>query len=521
MIIGSSTKGPDSVSPLTRRSALKLGGAGTAWMALSRPTFGFAQTPAVDTADTIVIDMVAGPDYLDPALARSVRDWSIVHSIFDSIVHLSDSGEIVPLAAKTFTQVDDLTLEVTLRSGLTFHDGSPVRSDAIRRGIEWVQASEGPAVGNFSIITSVEEVDDLTARIVTATPAAWLLSQLAVWHVLFPESMTTELFTSAPVGSGPYRFVSGTAADQIQLERNPDYTWPSPKGQPIAESVTYRFVPESVTRIADLSTGQANIAQAIPLDQFDAITDAGASIVQTPILGVSFLRIATDTAPFDDPRVCQALNHAIDVETIAQQLVATESHRIASLFPDPRGIGYDPDLEPFTYDPDRARQLLTEAGHENGFDVDFQFAAGERDDLMEAIAGQLAEVGINVTLVSTDLATFNSQWQDPAAAPIRFVSWRPVFDPHTLLSLLFLGTGPLSRYANPEADAIITAAAEDTDPESRASRYRDLAALMQEQPAAVYLWNLTSTYAVDDAAAAWAPRADEYVIPTSSSGEEA
>ena len=506
---------------ISRRSAIQLLGAAGAGLAIPNHSSASVQTPVAEKLDSLIIDMVGAPDYLDPALARSTRDWSIVHSIFDSIVHLSDSGEIVPLAAETITQVDDLTLEVTLRAGLKFHDGTMVGSDAIRRGIEWVQKSEGPAVNNFKIIASVEEVDDLTARIITTAPAAWLLSQLAVWHVLFPESMTTETFTASPVGSGPYRYVSGAASSEIILEANPDYTWPSPKGTPLADNVTYRFVPESVTRVADVSSGLANIVQDVPVDQFSAVEGAGASVVEASILGLAMLRISTDVAPFNDPRVCQALNYAIDVETIAQLLVSTQAHRIASLFPDARGIGFDPELAPFAYDPEKARTLLSEAGVGDGFDLDFQFVTSERDDIISAISEQLAEVGITVKPVSTDLATFNSQWKEPTAAPLRFVSWRPMFDPHTLLSLLFLSTGLLSRYNNPDADAIILAAAADTDPDSRAEQYRALGQLMQEQPGAVYLWNLTAAYGVDETASRWAPRADDYVIPTTTGGENA
>lgn len=473
-----------------------------------------AQTPAPDLLDSLIIDMVGPPDSLDPALARSTRDWSIVHSIYDSIVHLSDTGEIVPLAAESLTRIDDLTLDVTLRSGLTFHDGSPVQSDAIRRGIEWVQQSEGPAVNNFSVISSVTEVDELTARIITTAPAAWLLSQLAVWHVLFPESMTRDTFLTAPVGSGPYRYVSGSASSEIVLQANPDYTWPSPKGRAIARSATYRFVPESVTRVADIASGQANIIQEVPVDQRDAVSDAGANVIEASILGLAMLRIATDVAPFNDPRVCRAINHAIDVETIAQVLVSPAAHRIASLFPDERSIGFDPALQPFTYDPELAKLLLDEAGYGDGVDIDFQYVSTEQLGVIDAIIEQLGEAGFNATPVSSDLATFNSQWTDPETAPIRFVSWRPVFDPHTLLSLLFLSSGPLSRYENPDADALILGAAADTDPESRSAQYRQLGQLMQDQPGAVYLWNLTAAYGVDDSAQSWKPRSDDYVIPT-------
>ncbi len=492
--------------------------AGGAAMGLGLPRAAFTQTSA-QRVEHLGIDLTGSPDYWDPALARSTRDWSIVHSIFDSIVHLADTGEIVPLAAETVTQVDDLTLEVTLREGLHFHDGTPVGADAIRRGIEWVQQSDGPATDSFAVINAVSEIDALTARIVTSEPAAWLLSQLAVWLVLFPAGMATETFASAPVGSGPYRFVSNEPGAEVALTRNPDYTWDSPKGQPIADAVRYRFVPESVTRIADLSTGQADLIQHIPIDQFQSVADTGAEVIETPILGLSFLRIATDTAPFDNPRVCQAVNYALDVETIAQELVSKEARRLASLFPDKRGIGFDPNLVPFTYDPEQARSLLAAAGVADGTPVDFQFVSGERDDMMAAIVAQFEAVGFNVTPITTDLATFNSQWQDQAAAPLRFVSWRPMFDPHTLLSLMFLSGGPLARYSDPEVDAIILAAAADTDPQSRAARYRELGQLMQERPGAVYLWNLTSTFGAGEAAAAWRPRADDYVIATSGMGE--
>jgi peptide/nickel transport system substrate-binding protein len=330
--------------------------------------------------------------------------------------------------------------------------------------------------------------------------------------------MTTEAFAGAPVGTGPYRFVSSSPGSDVVLERNPDYFANSPKGEPIADQVTYRFVPESVTRIADLATGQADLVQNVPIDQHQAVIDAGAEIVETSVLGVAFLRIATDVAPFDDPRVCQALNHAIDVETIAQQLVSPEAHRLGSLFPDARGIGFDPDLAPFAYDPDRARTLLAEAGVKEGTAIEFQVVSGERDDMFVAISSQLEDIGFSVTPVTTDLATFNSQWQDKSAAPIRFVTWRPMFDPHTLLSLMYLSTGPLSRFNDPDADAIILAAAEDSDPASRSERYRELGRLMQERPGAVYLWNLTSTFGAGDKAVGWQPRADDYVIATGGNG---
>jgi peptide/nickel transport system substrate-binding protein len=393
-----------------------------------------------------------------------------------------------------------------------------VTVDAIARSIVHVQESEGPAAGNFGAIVEVETIDDRTARLKTAEPAPWLPSQLAVWMVLFPEGMTAESFEQAPVGSGPFRFVSREAGSEIVLERNPDYPADSPKGTALAERVRYRFVPESTTRVADLATGAAHIVDAIPQDQIGAIEEGGGQAIEAPVLGTSFLRMVNDVAPFDDPLVRQAINHAIDVETIGAALVSDKVNRLASLYPDERSIGFDPDLAPFAYDPDLARELLAEAGYGDGFETALQYTGGGRDDVMQAIAANLGEIGIKVTIEVTELATFNGSWTDTGSAALRYVTWRPVYDPHTLLSLMFTSTGPLSRYADEEADSLIWAAAVEPDPETRAGLYRDLGRYFQESPPGVFLWNLSANYGVAGAGSDWQPRGDEYLIATTRKG---
>ncbi|MDQ3539402.1 MAG: ABC transporter substrate-binding protein, partial [Chloroflexota bacterium] len=407
------------------------------------------------------------------------------------------------------------TYEVALRPGLVFHDGSPVTAEAIARSITHVQQSEGPAARNFAVVTNVDVIDDLTARIITGEPAPWLASQLAVWAVLFPEGMTTDLFEMAPVGSGPFRFESRDAGSEIVLVRNPAYTWSSPKGSALAERVRFRTVPDPATRIADLATGTANLIVNVPGEQRKAIEQSGGTVVEAAILGTLFLRIATDAPPFDDPKVCQAINHAVDVSTIAAALVGATSRRLASLYPDSRSIGFDPELAPFTFDPEAARGLLAEAGYADGFDVRLEFVGGERDDILQAIAANLADVAINVSLQSVDLATFNGTWTEPDSAPLRLVSWRPVYDPHTLLSLMFASTGPLTRHNDARSDELIQGAGREPDPSRRAELYRELGRHFQDAPPAVFLWNLTSIYGVRDFGMGWSPRGDDYVIPTS------
>src|SRR5690606_38448314 len=157
--------------------------------------------------------------------------------------------------------------------------------------------------------------------------------------------------------------------------------------------------------------------------------------------------------------------------------------------PDPRAMGYDPELEPFTYDPELARQLLAEAGHPDGFSTTFEVSQPATAIYAEAIAADLEAVGIDVEIVVAEPGSFNAGWPDPAAPPLRYASWRPMYDPNTFLSLVIDSDGFLSRYSNPEADRLIRAAAGESDPEARADLYRQVGRLLKEDPPAIFLWN--------------------------------
>ena len=130
-------------------------------------------------------------------------------------------------------QIDDTIFEVRLRSGLTFHDGSPVTAAAISRAVTYLVESGSDAASLFAGITGVEEGDDgLTARIICGQPSPWLPAQFAPWLVLLPDGYTHDQALANPVGSGPYRVESIEEGNAIALARNPDYTWGSPKGKP-------------------------------------------------------------------------------------------------------------------------------------------------------------------------------------------------------------------------------------------------------------------------------------------------
>ncbi|MER3438201.1 MAG: hypothetical protein C4346_11775 [Chloroflexota bacterium] len=463
----------------------------------------------------LVIDLAAEPANLDPATTYDRDGWSVVHAVYDALLQYNEEGQPEPLLAESLTWLEPQTYEIRLRPGVVFHNGEPLNADALVFSVAHVRDNPASQIaGLFSVIEDVEVVDALTARLKLARPAPWLPAQMAAWLVMLPPGYATSADAFAkPVGTGPYRFVEWKPGERIVLEANPAPFAGSPKGQAIAQRVVYRFVPEGSTRVADLLAGTSHLIRAVPVDQLESVERAGATVLRVPISGSAWVRIPTDVAPFSDVRVRQALNYAVDVETIIAALLGGNGQRLPNFFP-PSGLGFDPALEPYPFDPDKAKALLAEAGYAGGFETSLDYAASEHKDVVEAIAGQLGEVGIKVTVQKQELANFNATWKDPQAAPLRMVTWRPLFDPYTLLNLLVSNQGFLSRHDNPRIQALFDAFATEPDAEKRAQVARQLGAALRDEPAAVYLYSLTGLYGLAATVPGWTPRPDEYIIPT-------
>jgi peptide/nickel transport system substrate-binding protein len=474
------------------------------------------QAPAAQPAEDLTIDLAVEPATLDPALVYESDGWSVVHSIYDALVQLGPDGALEMVLAESMTQVDPLTWEIRLRPDITFHNGEPLDAAAVAYSLDHILDPEtgSQIAGNFQVIEDVEEVDSRTVRLHLSAPAPWLPSLMAPWLVLLPPAYAGDPandFANNPVGTGPYRFQRWQRGSRIVLERNADYFGETAKGEPVARRVTFRFVPDATTRVSDVVSGTSQLMRAVPFDELETVA-ATAAVVEQPIAGCALVRIPTDVAPFDNEKVRLALNHAVDVESIIASLLGGNGVRLPNPFV-PGGLGYDEDLAPYAYDPELARQLLADSGYSGGFSTRLAYTTGKRADLAAAIAGQLGAAGIDVELEPVETATFNATWQDPESAPLRLLTWRPLFDPYTLLSLVISNTGFLSRYDNPEAQTLIEAGAVESDFGERNRIYRELGAVLHDSPAGIYLWSLTSFYGLDRDAPPWTPRADDWILP--------
>ena len=486
----------------------------------ARATVRARQTPVL--AEAMAIDLAVEPPTLDPALVYNADGWSVIHAIYDAPVQIGPGGTLEMVAAEAMSQIDPLTWEIRLRPGITFHNGEPLQSSSIAFSVAHLldPATASQVAGTFAVIEEVAEIDSLTARLHLASPAPWLPAQIAPWLALLPPTYAADPandFAANPVGTGPYRFVRWDRGSQISLERNDDYFGGGAKGTAIARSVDYRFVLDGTTRVTDVVSGTSQLVTGVPFDQIEVVSTA-AEVVAEPVVGTAFVRLPTDVPPFDRQEVRQALNHAVDVEGIIAGLLNGYGQRLASLFP-PGGMGFDVELSPYAFDPDLAKNLLAEAGHPDGFSTRLAYSTTDRADLATAIAGQLAAVNVSVELEPVEIATFNATWTDPEAAPLRLVTWRPLFDPYTLLSLVIAEDGYLSRYSDADAQALIDSGAAETDPAAREQIYRELGRVLHESPAGIYLWNLTSLYGLAAGFPAWTPRPDDWVLPLVAPGE--
>ena len=491
---------------INRRTLL----AGTG-LAAAAPRLGLQAQPtpvATEIAAEVVIDLPAEPVNIHPAQAYSDLEWSIVHSIFDALIGFDADGTLLPIAAERFELVDDVTWEVTLRPNMSFHDGSPVTAAAVVRGFDLISGSDSLVADIFGVMASVEAVDDLTARIVVAAPSPWLPSQMASWHVLIPEQFNAD----TPVGSGPYVFEKWSKGEEIALRRFEGYGPGTTKGVAIAEMIRYHFVPDVTTRSSNVLSGTSDIATFMPIDALSAFAGDEVHLKTTAVAGSWFVRIANNAAPFDDVRVRQALNLALDLDAFVGVLVHEGSERIASIYPGPVSMGFDTDLAPYAFDPEAARALLTEAGYPDGIDVQMEVASDASTSVCEAIISQWAEVGVRVALVVSDLGSFNAGWTDPEAPALRMASWSPLFDPSTLLNLVFHSDGVLSRYQNEAADDLIEAGGAAINEGERIEAYRTLGSELHEDAAAVFLWNLVNVAGVTERASRWTPRPDQWVL---------
>jgi peptide/nickel transport system substrate-binding protein len=423
--------------------------------------------------------------------------------VWDTLIYRdSDTGEYKGNLAIAWRRIDDRTLELDLRQGVKFHNGEDFDADDVVYTLNFISSPESKVatvVGRW--IDHVEKLGKYRIRIVAKQSFPQAIAYLAGSKMaIHPHEYYAEVgakgMNERPIGTGPYRVIEHALGKYIRLERNPDYFSGSPKPRATIDKVEIRFIPDPQTRVAEIVSGGIDLLTNVARDQAEQLRSLPAlEITSGESVSYSIIRMNTLTATpvraLRDLRVRQAIAHAIDRETLVKFLIG-EDARLLDSECHPTEFGCTAEGVPhYSYDPAKARQLLSAAGYPNGFDLDI-YAWRERTEA-EAVAGYLAAVGIRARLRFLEQASVTAI-RRAGRVGLMTTSWGSTnYDASGTVSVFHtFSIDDMNR--DPEVRDLLLKADSAMDPEVRKESYAKALKLNAERAYVVPLYSLPIYY---------------------------
>lgn len=452
---------------------------------------------------------------MDPHMHNEPNAITTNWHIFDSLLFLSRDLKIEPGLSESYEQKDDTTWIFKLRQGVTFHNGEEFNADAVKFSLERVlnEKQKSPQRGNISAISAVNVLDPYTVEIKTKEPYNLLPHRLFYLSIVPPkyvQEVGDQEFAQKPVGTGPYKFAEWVKGDKIVLEANENYF----KGAPTIKKVSFRVIPEVATQIAELQSGGVDIIRMVPPDMLAQLEgNPQLAVTSTPLLRVYYMAFDTKKKPFDDARVRQAMNYAVDIDTIVKKVLADKAVRTPAGV-NPNHFGFDESIKPYPYDPEKAKSLLKEAGYENGFETEIHyFTPGIGQQITDAVISDLSKVGIKAKAKFYPESSSFVEKQRAGDLPFRLGHWGSysVYDADAILQPMFDSKGVYGKYFNtPELDALINEARSSVDQDKRKALYSQAQQLIYKEAPWIFLFSPMDNQAYN-AKLQFQARADERI----------
>lgn len=469
---------------------------------LTPPTRGANAAPSVlpsrQPSGRVVYGYGAEAVNLDPGDAIDRPSFDVSQNIYDGLVAIDQQGAIQPALATEWSLADDnLTWTFTFREGVTFHDGTEFNAEAVKVNLDRILDEENK-LGTFGqwdpIVKDVSVTGPLEVQLVTKVPAGGLLTLMASGYggIISPTAIDKfgEDLARNPVGTGPFVFTTWTQGQSIVLTSNPNY-W---GGAPEIAELEFRVISEDSSRILALEAGDVDIIANVSAQNIPILRDNDSLVVvQQPTYRLFYWAFNCTKDVFKDVRVRQAFNYLIDRQSLVENVLQGVGQPADAPIP-PTVIGYAP-LDTYTYDPERGKALLTEAG----FPADWKGVAYLTEgryymdrQVGEAIQGMLAEAGVNVRVEVLEWGAFvDAVWSAPAeseAAQARDFAQTAfgTADPgQTFRSTLFSTYWPTAGYnealfADPEIDAAIEAVEQSVAENERVAAIEKLSSLIYD-----------------------------------------
>ncbi len=457
------------------------------------------------------ISIGADPESLDPAEANSSPAATVMLHALEGLFDMTPEGEIVPELAEGYEVSDDgLQYDIHLREGIEFHDGAYFDAEAVKFNLERILEEEAPFSFLIDEVENIEVIDDYTVRLETEEPFAPLMAHLSHEFLSMVSPRAAEEYGEElsvnPVGTGPFEFVEWTRGEEVILERNEDYWGDNAH----LDTLIFHIVPEDSTRVVQVETGEVDATMFVPPHEMERLEGVeGVDVVQQSSLRTIYIGMNHQKEPLDDSRVRRALNYAVDNEAIVEQ-VMEGAGRPSDAPISPDIFGYS-GQEVYDYDPEKAQELLAEAGYEDGFEVTFHHPVGRYmmdETIAQAVESQLADVGIDIELQTLEWATYLEFMDVPpeeSEHELFMLGWGTVTGDadYGLYALLhsdeWVPYGNNRAYADyPEVDERLDEARVSTDTEHREELYTEAIEEIWENAPWIFLHSEVQINAVNE-----------------------
>lgn len=489
---------------------------------------GEAEEASASGDGVLVFARGGDSESLDPGSTTDGESSRVTQQVLEGLLTFEkDSFELKPALAHDWEVSEDgLKYTFYLEEGVTFHDGTPFNAEAVKVNFErwadpeheyafadegYVYSMYGTMFGGYKgeeghVIEEINVVNDYEIEFVLNQPLGFFLQNLGMSYFAITSPAALEEYgpeiNENPVGTGPFKFVSWTKDDSIILDKFEDYRV---EGLPKLDRVIFEVIPDNAARLIALRSGEIDIMDGLnPDDAAGVEAEDGLELLTRSENNFGYVGFNTQKEPLDKVEVRQAINYAIDKQAIADALYAGYATTAKNPLP-PGYLGYNDDVEAYGYDPDKARELLAEAGFEDGLDIELWTMPVARpympdpETVSQIVQNNLADVGINATIVREEWAPYLEKTLQ-GEHQLFILGWSGTNgDPDYFLSSLLHGSnvGSSNRtfYVNEEVDELLDGAKRAIDQDERAELYAKAQELISQDSPMVTLVHSTPVMA--------------------------
>jgi ABC-type transport system substrate-binding protein len=487
--------------------------------------------PVGAQADVLTIASGTDIENTNIHVVTSSPSFSVLEHIYEPLFSMNEEGVLEPLLAESIESSGETSYTIKLREGVTFTDGTPFNAEVAKANIDYVLNADNGSAFRFLLVVAgepaeVTAVDEYTLEITTSIPFAPLAAHLSHGSLAMVSMAALEqgadYLASNAIGTGPYVLDSWARGEQVVLTRNADY-WGE---APAIETLVFKVVQEDGARMVEIESGTIDVAVRVPpadIPRLQANPDI--EVVVTPGLRTIYIFFNVLAEPFDDVRVRQAVNYAVDKDAIVASLF--ENAALVSQAPFASPIFGFSAQTPYARDVERAKELLAEAGVPEGTTVELYHPTGRyiQDALVaDAVRAQLAEVGLNVELKTLEwgqyVPTVRRTMEDGNDVQFAMLGWgTPTMDAdYALYALFHSGEAPPgfngAFYNNPEVDALLESARSTLDPAERQTAYAEAISTIWEDAPWLFLYSEIQVTAIRNNVSGFVVHPDESLIAT-------